>query len=175
MVASKRLHVLTLLLALLVSTLFTLPFAWPETPWRAPNAAEAAQSSRANGRQTAVLASRKTTQPHGKEVSRRGNTILVSREFADRVKKNNDIVLSKVAVKSRVDKDGRFVGYELAQIDRGSVVEKMGFSSRDVITSVNGTPARELYANRSSLEASGRFDVEILRRGRAKKLVVEIR
>jgi len=91
------------------------------------------------------------------------------------VRKKNSIVLSKVAIKGRLDKDGRLWGYEAVQIDRGSVVEQMGFKPHDLLTSINAIPVRDLEANRGSLESTDRFDLTIIRKGKTRKLRFEIR
>jgi S1-C subfamily serine protease len=110
-----------------------------------------------------------------KDVTRKGNLIIVSKRFADAVKKDNTIVLSTVAVKSRLNQSGQLQGYQLFQIDRSSPVEQMGFRAKDVMTGVNGIPARELEANRQSLEKTQRFDVTFLRNSKEKKIRIEIR
>ncbi len=110
-----------------------------------------------------------------KEITRLGRVVIVSQALANDIKSDNRIVLSKVAVKTRVGKDGRIEGYELVEVDRGSIPEKLGFRPKDLISEVNGMPARDCIANRAVLESAGRFHVTILRKGRARKLVVEIR
>jgi len=110
-----------------------------------------------------------------KDIGRRGDLVIVSKQFVDEVKKDNGIVLSKVAIKVRVDADGKLTGYQLVQIDRGSAVEKMGFKPLDVLTGVNGVPARELEVHRPSLETADRFDVTILRGGKKKTMRIEVR
>ncbi len=117
----------------------------------------------------------KVSGRQSQDIIRQGNLIIVSKQLADRVRKNNDIILSTVAIKTRVDKDGRLDGFQLFQVDPGSIVEKMGFRPKDVLTSVNGIPARDLDANRHSLESADRFDITISRGGKGKKLVLEIR
>jgi type II secretory pathway component PulC len=119
----------------------------------------------------------KEKQPAGRppDVVRQGNLIIVSKRLADDVRENNDIVLSTVAIKARVDRDGRFYGFQLFQVDRGSVVEKMGFKPKDILTGVNGIPARDLNGSRASLESADRFEITILRNGNEKKLSLEIR
>ena len=110
-----------------------------------------------------------------RDIIRRGNLIIISKQLADQVRKNNDIILSTVAIKTRLDKDGRLDGFQLFQVDSGSIVEKMGFMPKDVLTGVNGIPARDLQANRQSLDSADRFDITIMRNGKEKRLGVEIR
>jgi type II secretory pathway component PulC len=110
-----------------------------------------------------------------KEITRRGRVVIISQALANDIKRDGLIVLSKVVIKTRVGKDGRIEGYELAEVDRGSIPDKLGFKPKDLVSEVNGTPARDFIANQTVLESAGRFNVTILRKGRAKKLVVEIR
>jgi hypothetical protein len=123
---------------------------------------------------TDTPANRKASPGWAREIVRRGDKVILSRAFVDEVKKNNDIVLSKVAIKARLDKDGQILGYQLFQIDRGSAVERMGFKPKDILTSVNSIPARDFEAQRRSLEIADGFDVTILRNGVTKKVRVEI-
>ena len=51
----------------------------------------------------------------------------------------------------------------------------MGFKAKDILTNLNGIPAKDLEANRRNLEMADRFDVTILRNGKEKRLQVEIR
>jgi S1-C subfamily serine protease len=118
---------------------------------------------------------RTVSQGQAKDIVRRGDLVTVSKQFVDQVKKDNGIVLSKVAIKVRVDADGKLTGYQLVQIDRGSALEKMGFKPMDILTGVNGIPARELESHRPSLETANRFVLTVLRGGKEKKVRVEIR
>jgi membrane-associated protease RseP (regulator of RpoE activity) len=110
-----------------------------------------------------------------KDIIRLGNNVTISRQFADEVKKSNDIVLSTVAVKARVDKAGALTGYQLVQIDKGSPVERMGLKAGDVITKINGIPAKEFEAKRPILEAASKFDVTIVRKSKQLKMKFDIR
>jgi S1-C subfamily serine protease len=113
--------------------------------------------------------------PCAEGVSRQGSLAVVTRQCADEARRDNTIVLSKVAIKARLDKKGRLRGYEAVEIDKGSAVERMGFMPHDLLTSVNGIPARDLNTRRRSLESADRFDITILRKGRAQKIRLEIR
>ncbi len=140
-----------------------------------PNSDKAGVQAEANGRATIDGAKKDQIAQLERKIVRKGNTVIVPRQFVDEVKKKNDIVLSTVAIKSRVGKDGQLQGYQLFQIDRGSAVEKMGFRAKDVIVKVNGIPARDLEANRQSLESSDHFDVTFLRDGKERRMRIEVR
>ncbi len=113
--------------------------------------------------------------PSAKEITRHGSVVIISRTLASDIRSDSGILLSKVAVKTRVGKDGRIEGYELVEVDRGSIPDKLGFKPKDFISEANGIPARDFIENRAVLESARRFQVIILRKGRSRKLVVEIR
>ena len=80
-----------------------------------------------------------------------------------------------MAIKVRVDKGGSLSGYELVEIDRGSIAENIGFRAKDRIVAVNGIPAGNFEENQASLQSANRFEVTIIRNGKAQKIVMEIR
>jgi S1-C subfamily serine protease len=101
--------------------------------------------------------------------------VIISKEFARRVREKNTILLSKVAIKARLDENGSLRGYEAVQIDKGSVVERMGFRPHDLVIGVNAIPARDLEASQESLESADRFDLTVVRKGKTIHLRFEIR
>jgi hypothetical protein len=113
--------------------------------------------------------------PYAREVTRRGNFVLVSKKLADAARRDNLIVLSNVAIRGRLDRRGELQAYELVQIDKGSVVEKMGFRPGDLLTSVNAIPARRFYAERQTIEGAKSLHVIIKRKGKTMKMTVEIK
>ena len=139
------------------------------------NTGGAIQSAKETGGKTAGnRKSKKPIDPYAKEIRKSGDIVVISKSFADLARENNSIILSKVAIQQRLDDAGKIAGYELVSIDRGSVVEKTGLRSHDLVTSVNGVPARDLNASRKSLEPCNRFDITILRNGKAKNIIIEI-
>jgi len=119
--------------------------------------------------------SRTAPERHAAGVVRKGNLVVISKEFANEVRENNTILLSKVAIKARLNKNGGLRGYEAVQIDKESVVEGMGFKPHDLVISVNAIPARDIEASRESLESADRFEVTLLRKGKTIRLRFEIR
>lgn len=146
-----------------------------------PFAASATTANRGQPAQNTATATRnhppdqKAFEVQSNDITRKGSLVLVSRAFADAVKKDNTAVLSTIAVKSQVDQKGQLRGFQLFQIDRGSPVTRMGFKAKDVVVGVNGIPVRELEANRQSLEKEHDFNVAILRNGKEKKIRILIR
>jgi len=118
--------------------------------------------------------SKKPIDPYSKEIRKSGDIVVISKSLADLIRKNNSIVFSKVAIQQRLDDSGKIAGYELVSIDRGSFVEKTGLRSNDLVTSVNGVLARDFNTSRESLEPCNRFDITVLRKGKTKKLIIEI-
>jgi membrane-associated protease RseP (regulator of RpoE activity) len=112
---------------------------------------------------------------YAREITRRSGVAVVSKALVEDIKKDVSIVLSTVAIRAHAGKDGRIAAYELVQIDRGSIPEKLGFRPGDVISEVNGVPARDFISSRQSLESARQFRVTILRKGKPTTLVVEIR
>jgi len=108
-------------------------------------------------------------------VVKKGGLVVISKEFAREVREKNTILLSKVAIKARLDEKGSLRGYEAVQIDKGSVVERMGFRPHDLLIGVNAIPARDLEASQESLESADRFDVAVKRKGKTIHLRFEIR
>jgi type II secretory pathway component PulC len=117
----------------------------------------------------------KSPDPYAKEVTKRGNVVIVSKSLADLVRKDNAIVLSHMTVRQRVDGSGKVASYEAVEVDKGSSVAKMGIQTGDQLVAVNGIPANDLTANKQSLEGKNRFQVDIRRKGRPVKLIFEIR
>lgn len=125
---------------------------------------------KATSKQTA-----KQADPYLKEIARSKNKVTISREFVDAVRKNDAVVLSRAAVRQRLDKNGRVEAVELVQIDKGSSVAKMGFEPGDRIKSVNGIPLRELEARRSEIDTANRWELTIVRQGKLRRIVIEVR
>ena len=122
----RRLPVLRLLPFLLLSAALLLP----------PNAARVAQadpsapglgpgsSRRASKESKPAPSARTAPEKRAPGVTKKGGLIVISKEFAQEVRENSTILLSKVAIKARLDEGGRLRGYEAVQIDAGSVVER---------------------------------------------------
>lgn len=117
----------------------------------------------------------KPADKYSKEIVRNKNKVTVSRVFVDTVEKNNAIVLSNVAVRQRIDKNGKLEAWELVEIDRGSLVAKMGFRAGDRVTSVNGIPVRALETKRTELATSSRWELLVYRYGKPWRMVIEVR
>jgi type II secretory pathway component PulC len=75
---------------------------------------------------------------YSRDIRQEGNTVTLSKALADRIRADNNIVMSNVAVKVSVDNSGQSNGFQIVSIDRGSIAEKMGIVPNDIIQEVNG-------------------------------------
>ncbi len=128
----------------------------------------------------AAPATRPSPQPdtatlYARGVTRQGRVVVVSKELAEAAKKDPVIVFTTVAIKARVDRNGLLRAYEIVQADRGGIPHRLGFRAKDLITRVNGIPAASILARQPALMDASRFEVRIIRKGKARKIVVEIR
>ena len=171
----RRLITLSHLFSLLVGAVFLLAPGYARIAKADQAAAGAGVATSGTTAGGPAPSGRTAPQRRAAGVVKKGNFVVISKEFASEVRENNAILLSKVAIKARLDKNGSLRGYEAVQIDKQSVVEGMGFKPHDLIISINAIPARDLEASRESLESVDRFDVTLLRKGKTIKLRFEIR
>jgi type II secretory pathway component PulC len=91
---------------------------------------------------------------------------------------NND--LSKVLMQASAIPhyvDGQIKGFQLLQIDKGSIFDNAGFKDNDVITSINGSALNNVSATIKllhSLKAENHIEVEYDRNGQVSTATVEI-
>jgi hypothetical protein len=121
-----------------------------------------------------------TLQPvdYSKDIRKRGKTILVSKDLADKIRADSIIVTSAVTVKASVDKKGKGNGYIIVAVDKGSLAARLGIAARDVIQEVNGLKlisSDDIKNAEEKLRGSTNFKLKILRGGRTRTLYYEIR
>lgn len=117
----------------------------------------------------------KQADPYAGEVVRLKNRVALSKGFVDAVRKNNAVVLSRIAVRQRLDRNGRVEAIELVQVDKDSAVAKMGFRPGDRIKGVNGIPVRELEAKQAEIESAKRWELAIIRQGKPRRIAIEVK
>jgi type II secretion system protein C len=113
-----------------------------------------------------------------KDVRREGNTVLIPKSLADRIKTDNSIVMSAVAVKASIDGQGKSNGYQVVSVDRGSLAEKIGIKPNDVVQEVNGLKlgsSADMTNAYSKFKNDSKFEVRVLRNGQTETLRYEIR
>lgn len=113
-----------------------------------------------------------------KEIKTDGNKVIISKALADQIRADNSVIMSQVAIKGSLDGKGKSNGFKIVSVDRGSVAEKIGIRTNDIVQEVNGFALRssdDLKKAQQTFKNSGKFEVKILRGGQTKTLYYEIR
>ncbi len=108
-----------------------------------------------------------------RDIKRAKGKTIISRALADRIKEDNSLVLSTAAIKAVTLKNNDS-GFQVVQVDKGGLADKMGFKDGDVIWKVNGLDMKAAKDQSETLEKSDRFKVLLLRRGKQKTLHFQI-
>jgi type II secretory pathway component PulC len=114
---------------------------------------------------------KEVTPPDIKRV--KGRTI-VSRSLADRIREDNRVVLSTVAIQATKLKN-EDPAFKVVQIDKGAIAERLGFKAGDIVWKVNGLDLKTAEGQFDRLEKLDEFEVLVLRGGKKKLLRFEIR
>lgn len=115
---------------------------------------------------------------YSKDIKKEGNTVVVSKTLADKIRADNNIVLSTVAVKTLVDKNGQSNGFQIVAVDKGSIAEKMGLVANDILQEVNGqklTASENGKSVQDSFKNTSKFEVKILRGNQTKMLFYKVK
>jgi general secretion pathway protein C len=107
-----------------------------------------------------------------KGVKRVGSVTLIPKALAEKLKADNKMVMSSIAVKAADD------GLKVVAVDRGSIAEKMGISPDDTLQNINGhrlSAAEDMNKVYESLKNATNFEVKLMRRGKPETLRYEIR
>jgi S1-C subfamily serine protease len=118
------------------------------------------------------------SQDYSKEITRKGKTVVVSKMLADKIRADSTIVMSAVTVKASLDKRGKGNGYKIVAVDKGSLAEKMGIHTNDIIQEVNGQKlisSDDINHAEERFKDSTQFKLKIIRKGRTAILYYEIR
>ena len=113
-----------------------------------------------------------------KEIRNDGKTIFVSKALVDKIRADNSIIMSAVAVKAASDRSGKAQGFQVVSVDRGSLAEKMGIAPNDIVQEVNGLSVRtsdDVKKAQGNFNRADRFEVKVLRGGQARILYYEIK
>ncbi len=119
-----------------------------------------------------------TSVDYGKEIRREGTTTVISKSLAEKMKTDNTMILSSVAIKLSTDASGKPNGYKVVGVDKGSLAQKLGVLPDDVLQEVNGYQlknAEETKKAQDALKNASRFELKVLRRGKMETLRYEIR
>jgi type II secretory pathway component PulC len=107
-----------------------------------------------------------------KEIRKEGGVTLIPKSLAEKLKVNNNIVMSSVAVKAAGD------GLKVVAVDRGSIAQKMGISPDDILQEINGhrlDSSADMNKMYEALKDATRFEMKVMRRGKSETLRYEIR
>ncbi len=101
-----------------------------------------------------------------------GSVTLIPKSLAEKLKANNNMVMSSIAVKAADD------GLKVVAVDRGSIAEKIGISPDDTLQDINGhrlNSSEDMSKVYDELKNATNFEVKILRGGQPETLRYEIR
>jgi type II secretory pathway component PulC len=114
----------------------------------------------------------------GKEIRSEGRTIVVSKALLDKIRADNSIIMSSVAVKAAIDRNGKSEGFQVVSIDRGSLAEKIGIAPNDIVQEVNGYSVKtseDIKKAQGTFNSSNKFEVKVLRGGQTRTLYYEVK
>jgi type II secretory pathway component PulC len=107
-----------------------------------------------------------------KGIRKEGATTLISKSLAERLKPNNSMVMSSIAVKVAAD------GLKVVAVDHGSVAQRMGIAPDDTLQEVNGyklNSSQDMNKVYEALKNATQFNLKVLRRGKSETLRYENR
>jgi type II secretory pathway component PulC len=107
-----------------------------------------------------------------KSIRKEGSVTLISKSLAEKLKTNNNMVMSSIAVKVAAD------GLKVVAVDRGSIAQRMGISPEDTLQEVNGyrlNSSQDMNRVYEALKNTTSFNLKVLRRGKPETLRYEIR
>jgi general secretion pathway protein C len=108
----------------------------------------------------------------GKEIRRAGPVTRISKSLAERLKADNTLIMSAVAVKPSPE------GVKVVAVDKGSVAQRMGIAPDDTLQEVNGHKlgsTEDMSMVYESLKNATDFEVKVLRGGKPETLRYQIR
>jgi general secretion pathway protein C len=108
----------------------------------------------------------------GKEIRREGSVTRISKSLAERLKADNSMIMSAVAVKPSPE------GVKVVAVDKGSIAQQMGIAPNDTLQEVNGHKlgsTEDMSTVYDSLKNATDFEVKVLRGGQPATLRYQIR
>jgi type II secretory pathway component PulC len=120
---------------------------------------------------------KKTGQDFGKidiakEIRKEGSITLISKSLAERLKVDNNMVMSSISVKATTD------GLKVVTVDKGSIAQKMGIVPDDTLKEINGhrlSSSEDMNRVYEALKNASAFEVKVWRSGKQEILRYEIR
>jgi type II secretion system protein C len=120
---------------------------------------------------------RAPTSFDGGAVERHGNVVKVAASFRDEMVNHqlSKVMMQAAAVPHYVN--GELQGFQLLEIDAGSIYEKVGLTNGDVVTSINGQPLSDVgntIKMLHSLKDKTNADVTIVRGGKEQTMQIVV-
>jgi len=148
-----------------------------------PSASDAKDVKEAKGDKFAKVAKEEKPpsrqQPdYSKDIRKEGNAVVMSKALADKIRADNSVVLSAIAVKASLDDKGQSNGFKIVAVDKDSVADKMGLAANDILQEVNGRKlktADDLKNAQDAFKNTAKFEVKVLRNNQAKMLHYEVK
>jgi type II secretion system protein C len=149
---------------------------------RIPGTAHAAAPIQTAEKEEAKPARKEQAAPkatdYSKDVKKEGKITVLSKSLADRIKSDNTVVMSSLAIKLSTDAAGKANGYKVVSVDKGSLANKLGIMQDDVLQEVNGFQLKNAEDSKKAHETlrnASKLEVKLLRRGKVETLRYEIR
>lgn len=104
--------------------------------------------------------------------------VAMTQAYRDKIVKKELSTILMQATASPILEDGSIVGFELSQIDEGSIYEKGGFQNNDVVTAVNGIPLDSVSGAiklLNSLKKAEDLEVDIRRGSHTKRMSISVK
>jgi type II secretion system protein C len=114
---------------------------------------------------------------HAEGIERQGNTLKVTRSLKDNlVGENLNKILMQAAAVPHVE-NGRLTGFQLLEIDQGSIFDIAGLKNGDIITHINEQPINDAALAIKALgqmKAANTATFSYTRNSKAMELVIQI-
>jgi type II secretion system protein C len=98
--------------------------------------------------------------------------------YRDNIVKNDLAkILMQATAEPFIGEDGQIAGFQVSQIDKGSIYDKSGIQDGDVITNINGNPLNNVPQTiklLKNLKAESNFEVQLERNGSPLTLTIDV-
>ena len=109
---------------------------------------------------------------------RKGNDITVTEEYRQRLLTTEFAkILRDVRALPHRDSNNNIIGYRLTQLKPGSIFDKVGLKSNDIVTEINGVPlgnASQAIRYLNSLRSAEEVQMEVMRRGQRQEFNLRV-
>jgi len=117
-------------------------------------------------------ARKKPVKAGAEEIRKEGSVTIISKSLAQKLKTDNNVIMSSIAVKAASD------GLKVVAVDQGSIAQKIGIAPDDTLQEINGyrlNSSQDMSKIYEALKNADDFEVKVLRGGKPETLRYEIR